>query len=156
LIGVGGGGSSGGSAGDVLVSALGHHNISTQGVRSSGIYAQSVGGGGGSAATSGGAIAVSSASSQGGAAGDVSVTNQNDISTAGEYSRGIFAQSVGGGGGDGGDAGGMFAIASSGSAGKTGGDVDVTHSGAINTVGDHAVGLFVQSVGGSGGNGGGA
>jgi hypothetical protein len=77
-----------------------------------------VGGGGGSAATSGGVVAVSSASSKGGAGGDVSVTNENEVTTTGDYSRGLFAQSVGGGGGDGGDAGGMFAIASDGSVGQ--------------------------------------
>ena len=162
LVGVSGSGSSGGNGGDVSVNAIGQHLIATEGDSSSGIYAQSIGGGGGNASSVGGLVAVAGVSGAGGLGGNVSVTNQNDIKTAGDYSRGIYAQSVGGGGGDGGSAGGMFSFGSDGEDGNDGGDVSVVHSGVIETgsaaagSGSFSQGIFAQSIGGSGGTGGAA
>ena len=106
--------------------------------------------------------------------GDVRVTNSGNIRTWGDGSRGIFAQSVGGGGGEVGQGGatatGTIAIGGFGGAAGDGGDVTVINTGSIQTSGtrffsadddpnygedgDLAYGIFAQSIGGGGGNGG--
>lgn len=163
----GGKGNSGGDAGTVTVTNSG--NLETNGSDSTGVFAQSVGGGGG---TGGGTVAVGSPISisvggQGGAGGAGNNVTVNGIggtiSTSGDRSDGIFAQSVGGSGGNGGfavsiSAGvvGSMAIAVGGNAGGggAGGDVTVESSSVITTDGADATGIVAQSVGGSGGNGG--
>ena len=86
------------------------------------------------------------------------------IETFGERSRGIYAQSVGGGGGNGGFAvqvaGGYgvsasIAVGGSGGSGGEGGTVDINGDVTVRTNGDYSEGIFAQSVGGGGGNGGG-
>jgi hypothetical protein len=118
---VGGSGGSGNTAGSVDVQSS--SSIVTQGDDSQGIFAQSVGGGGGNGGFSA-AISASAGSKglagvsfslggDGGTGGDslndpvtgvaVDVTSTGSwITTSGEGSQGIFAQSVGGGGGTGG------------------------------------------------------
>lgn len=85
----------------------------------------------------------------------------NVILTSGTMSRGIVAQSVGGGGGRGGDATStsLSSTVSIGGKGGSGGVGDLAQAinfGIISTSGSHAAGVFVQSVGGGGGSGGGA
>ena len=53
----------------------------------------------------------------------VTVTNYGAIDLYGERSRGIVAQSIGGGGGDGGSSGGWVSVGGSGDGGGTGGAV---------------------------------
>jgi hypothetical protein len=118
------------------------------------IYAQSVGGGGGRGAGSIGFAAMGGAGGAGGNAGEVRVTNSATLVGSGQYSRGIFAQSVGGGGGDGGFAGGMFSLGLRGGSGGDGRYVSVVNSGNVTTVGNDSAAVFAQSVGGGGGNGG--
>src|SRR5690606_17918733 len=93
-----------------------------------------------------------------------------NIQTFGNYSAGVLAQSVGGGGGNGGDtlslsAGAALAIGGTGSSGGNGGSVciandsacDIPPYGFLTTVathGNYAPGAIAQSVGGGGGNGG--
>ena len=94
----------------------------------------------------------------------VTVTNSgSDIYTQGDYSRGILAQSLGGGGGDGGFsvAGGIsnspnvnLSVGGSGSSGGDGMEVDVDSSSNITTHGYDSQGIYAQSVGGGGGDGG--
>ena len=173
---VGGGGGGGGAANTVTVENRGAA-ISTLGTHSYGLLAQSVGGGGGD-----GGFAVAGQITQGasanlgiggdgeeaGAGRDVFVTSTSQITTHGDDSHGLFAQSVGGGGGSGGFAvagsisiGGGSVGATLGGAGDGGGNsgrVFVTttaeNTGVIMTDGDRSTGLFAQSVGGGGGNGG--
>src|SRR6185369_10603742 len=86
-----------------------------------------------------------------------------DITTQQDQSHGIVAQSVGGGGGSGGFAvsgsGATFGAASlafggdGGNAG-VGNTVSVTSTGTIATYGAQSHGIFAESVGGGGGNGG--
>jgi len=108
----------------------------------------------------------------GGIGGAVSVSNgaiDDDsarILTTGINSHGIHAQSIGGGGGNGGsNLSGNFANSSSayqlainiggqGGSGGHGGLVTVDNFGSIETRGDDAHGIFAQSIGGGGGNGG--
>jgi len=159
-----------------------------------GVFAQSVGGGGGNAgvgvrgdvsADSSGSgssssqndapkaltVALGAAGGAGGTGGSVTVTSQGSIAVLGDSSRGIVAQSVGGGGGNGsaGLAGSVsgatgstvsFALGQTGGSGATGGTVSVTNSGQITTGTTHDArwvtqqhGIFAQSVGGGGGVG---
>jgi len=145
-----------------------------------GILAQSIGGGGGMGATTGSLLFGSSSSdpdgtehgiamtlggaSSGGVGGTVQVTNNagSAITTLGNFSHGVFAQSIGGGGGAGGDLGGIGAadkwavdlsIGASGGAGD-GGTVTVTNSANIMTSGLGSHAIFAQSIGGGGGDAG--
>jgi hypothetical protein len=152
LVSVGGSGSATSSGGNVGVTNS--QTITTNGERSDAIFAQSVGGGGGNGGVSGGLVSIGGSGGGGGSGGEVRVSNSNTLSTAGQFSRGIFAQSLGGGGGDGGASGGLVSIGGSGEAGGEGRFVGVTNSGNISTNGLDAAGIFAQSVGGGGGNGG--
>ncbi len=173
-IALGGDGGGGGDAGSTVdVSTAQTTSINTTGSNSYGIIAQSIGGGGGnggSAFAGAGGIGISLSlgiGGKGGVAGDgkdVIVNNGGTITTSGDASIGIAAQSIGGGGGNGGFAGTFAAgptsasvgIGGSGAAGGAAGQVDVNNFGAILTGGDNAIGIFAQSVGGGGGNGGSA
>ncbi|WP_171878151.1 hypothetical protein [Mesorhizobium loti] len=168
-VGVGGGGNAGGNAADVLVQTKG--SINTGGISSSGILAQSIGGGGGSGGTAvaagvGTGIAVSVGvggnGGKGGNASTVDVDSLSDISTTGNNSLGISAQSIGGGGGNGGlaVAGSIGAatinvgVGGSGATGGTAAAVTVKSSGSVHTAGDDSIAVLGQSIGGGGGNGG--
>lgn len=96
--------------------------------------------------------------------GTVKVVSSGPIITTADFSHGIFAQSVGGGGGQGGVA---YAngtnktningtLGGKGGEGNVGGSVTVTNSGTIKTAGEISYGVFAQSVGGGGGVGVGA
>ncbi|MDA0189242.1 MAG: hypothetical protein OSW77_02730, partial [Proteobacteria bacterium] len=167
---LGGSGAGGGEAGVVEV----HNNggISTAGVGSTGLLAQSVGGGGGNGGaglsfSAGGLAGLSAAlggsAADGGEGQQVTVENHGDIGTDGTQATALFAQSVGGGGGTGGLSvgigagglvGGSIGLGGTGGKGGAGGTVAVTNSGRLATTSANAVGLFAQSVGGGGGNGG--
>ncbi|WP_237133443.1 autotransporter outer membrane beta-barrel domain-containing protein [Pseudohongiella sp. O18] len=182
---VGGSGASGANAGKVSVYNAG--TLLSTGAHHSTIHAQSVGGGGGhgGAAVTGGlnaSVAIGGSGGSGGTGDDVGVYNIGNISAGSStdlanFSHGIFAQSVGGGGGSAGSAtsgsiglGAAIAlsIGGQGGAGASAGAVTVnncgfTDSGActsgagggtIQTFGSHSSGIHAQSVGGGGGAGG--
>ncbi|WP_280822684.1 autotransporter outer membrane beta-barrel domain-containing protein [Pseudaminobacter soli (ex Li et al. 2025)] len=175
-VGVGGNGGAGGSGGEVSVTN--NANITTKGSLAHGILAQSVGGGGGNGGSAGAlsagvfvgvSVAVGGAGGAGRDAKGVEVTHHGDISVSGEGSKGIIAQSVGGGGGNGGKAyAGAFSVGLYGSAGVavtvggSGGDggsgrsVTLKADGNITAETDAAQsgGILAQSIGGGGGNGG--
>jgi uncharacterized protein YhjY with autotransporter beta-barrel domain len=178
-LGVGGDGGTGGHAD--YVSVTNHAAITTEGQLAHGIFAQSVGGGGGDGGFSiAGSIATNNAMSvsiggKGGTAnyaGQVDVTNTAAITTGGDGtgqgSYGILAQSIGGGGGAGGFSGAFsgqfggkkngkslsFSIGGQGGTGEDSDAVTVTNSGAILTTAADSVGIFAQSIGGGGGDGG--
>ncbi|WP_275451173.1 autotransporter outer membrane beta-barrel domain-containing protein [Mesorhizobium loti] len=138
-------------------------DVTTKGIQSHGIQAQSIGGGGGSGgfalAAGGPSLSLGGSGSSGGKGVKVHVGNTGKIDTSGDLSNGIFAQSVGGSGGDGGFslAAGLFAavgVGGSGGAGGAGGVVDVVNNANITTRGALSNGILAQSVGGGGGNGG--
>jgi hypothetical protein len=176
---LGGSGGAGGASGNVSVRTTG--DIVTLGSEASGVLAQSVGGGGGVGASSwSGSVDPAAKSTwnvtvggDGGGAGraaDVGVDSAGSIDTGGPGSHGIFAQSLGGGGGAGGQAvalglglGGKtegwkvdatVAVGGAGGTGNVGGRVDVANAGKILTRADDSHGVFAQSVGGGGGDGG--
>ena len=147
--------------------------IDTYGHSATGLFAQSIGGGGGTggfsiagsgAKTGSGSFSLGGSGGLGGHGDSVVVNNQNSISTDGELSYGIVAQSVGGGGGAGGfsfsggvTTDGFIMSASVGGAGGAGGNagsVNLTNDGLLTTSksGSHAI--LAQSVGGGGGSGG--
>jgi hypothetical protein len=175
-VGVGGTGGEGGMAGAAKVLSV--TDILTEGARSAGIFAQAVGGGGGSGGWSGavagalgqagGAVGVSIGGSgdKGGKGGVVKIDSLGQIETRGADSAGIFGQSVGGGGGSGGFSiaagvavgqgalGGSVGVGGSGLGGGDADTVTIDTRGAIHTIGDRSAGVFAQSIGGGGGNGG--
>jgi hypothetical protein len=176
-IGIGGAGGSGGSAKSLTVDNSGV--IETWGYQSSGIVAMAVGGGGGMAGAAkagnesilgGGSTTVSVGAAIGlagggaGNGGDVDVVNRNTITTHGEDSHGIAASSIGGGGGTGGSAtasasaeyaiGGAVAAEGGGAGYGMSVFVDNKGGGNIHTLAARWIGIFAQSVGGSGGSGG--
>jgi len=158
LVGQAGSGGYGGNGGQVDVNTFAGAGILTEGRFSHGILAQSIGGTGGSAGTSGNLlVSLIGAADNGGNGGAVNVSHGGAIETRGYASRGIVAQSIGGGGGEGGAAAGLVALAMGGvgSNGGSGGAVSVQISGrgSIVTGGKFGDGVLAQSIGGSGGEG---
>jgi hypothetical protein len=173
---VGGSGGTAGAAGTVDITTS--ETITTTGAVSHGIYGQSVGGGGGSGGFAGSftgnltsqqstsiGISIGGDGAGGGDGNTVTVNSTSDIGTTGAGSHGLFAQSVGGGGGNGGSTfTGSFSGSSSnnfnlsmggtGGIAGIGGDVTVNQNGLITTSGAASYGVFAQSVGGGGGQGG--
>lgn len=174
----GGSGGAGGAGGAVTVTTSSGTAINTVGRHSGGIVAQSIGGGGGNGGTSVDADNGTSAASLnvsvgmgghgtgGGSSADVLVNANGDIQTSGDKSAGIIAQSISGSGGNGGNV--VSSISSTslltanisanfgGSAGDgaKAGSAAANLAGSITTFGDHSAGMFAQSIGGGGGNGG--
>ncbi len=175
---IGAHGGSGGTGGTVTVDAAGA--IDTKGEDATAIFAQSVGGGGGQSGSR--AVSASATTGTGNNAqtysvgtavgldggvsatgGAVKVTNSAQITTAKDRSLGIWAQSIGGSGGAGGSATGVIvnsvvastiSVGGNGGVGSKGGTVDIDNSALISTKGVDSDGIFAQSIGGGGGNGG--
>ncbi|TPE45655.1 autotransporter outer membrane beta-barrel domain-containing protein [Amaricoccus solimangrovi] len=158
------GGSPGGNsglAGDVGVTIT-EGSVLTSGVDSAGIVAQSIGGRAGAAGTIAfSAVEFAASGGSAGSGGAVTVRNATagaaPITTTGNQSSGIVAQSIGGAGGHGGNGiGAFYAGGNEGSYGGAGGAVIVDNGaeGAITTSGNDASGIVAQSIGGTGGSGG--
>jgi hypothetical protein len=130
--------------------------IQTHGGYSNAIFAQSVGGFGGAGGAGSGLVAFGGSGASAGPGGEVSVINSGTLITYSKGSHGIFAESVGGGGGSGGSAGGLVGLGAGGAIGGAGGKVTVINNGPgyIRTYGNDANGIYAQSVGGGGGDGG--
>ncbi|MBU9818346.1 hypothetical protein J1782_00365, partial [Rahnella sp. BCC 1045] len=175
-IAIGGFGGAGGDGGLARVANFGL--ISTKGLHSDGILAQSVGGGGGIgggamsrdiSAQIGVSLAIGGNGGEGGNADEADAYNLGQIQTYGGNAHAIFAQAVGGGGGTGGtsmaenyttsmpDEPSLTVTTSIGGKGGVGGDggvVQVVNDGLLQTQGQDAYGVFAESVGGGGGYGG--
>ena len=171
---VGGTGGSGGTGGDVGITNEGL--VATLGQDAYGVFAQSIGGGGGiggagdATASSSDAkfsftssIGVGGKGGTGGDAGTVSLGNSGAITTRGDGSDGVFAQSIGGGGGAAGGgtattSGGTLVLSvgvgGSGGAGGNGNSATIANSGSVITRGTDADAISVQSIGGGGGKAG--
>ena len=148
-------GEGGGTAdsGDVFVISSG--SILTEGEGSHGIVAQSVAGHAGNAGDSNAIVVFGAGGGSAGDGGEVTVNNSGAITTMGAHSHAIFAESIGGGGGSGG--GGFSAFYSGGGNGGAGGNgstVRVTNSQRLETSGLDSRGIYAQSIGGAGGDGG--
>jgi hypothetical protein len=180
----GGAGGTGGDGGGAFINVANdtttpYAKMLTSGDDADALIAMSVGGGGGYSGdlndSSGGGIFSVYIGGEGGNGGNGSDARINNgyydaqgffhpgdvITTTGTFSRGMVAQSVGGGGGRGGDAtntalGSAVTIGGSGGSGGVGGLAQAFNYGLIDTSGQHSSGIFSQSVGGGGGAGGGA
>lgn len=155
----GGDGGTAGIGGEVgSITITNGAKISTQGDASRGILAQAMAGTGGSGGSSWSIFhSASSSGGAGGASGAITVANSGAITTQGISSEGILVQSIGGTGGAGGVASGFISnVGGGGGNASGGGALTITNSGAINTSGEGAIGILGQSIGGSGGDGGGA
>ncbi|MEQ5787557.1 autotransporter outer membrane beta-barrel domain-containing protein [Erythrobacter sp. NFXS35] len=149
---LGGRGATGGNAGTALVSNAG--TIETLGDDAHGALVQSIGGGGGNAGFAAGALSIGGRGGAGGTASTATLTNTGSIRTVGDRSLGVLAQSIGGGGGNGSTTLGLLSIGGPGANAGSGGRVNITHGGAIETGGVLSHGIVAQSIGGGGGNGG--
>ncbi len=163
VVAIGGDGGDGGNGGSVTVTNLAR--LTTEQDQSDGLVVQSIGGGGGSAHTTSGVVSMGGDGKGGGDGGKVAVTNRGSVSTGGDFSDAVFLQSLGGGGGDGSNAtavglGVAIAYGGKGGSGGSGKSVSYDDGGAqgysLSTSGDFARGLFAQSLGGGGGDGGNA
>ena len=153
----GGYGGDSGFAGSVTITANSQSTITTTGPDSPGVQAQSIAGHGGSGGSGSYFVSFSAAGGSAGPASLVSVdfAQQVAIRTVGDRSPGLSAQSIGGGGGTGGGGFGLFfASGGSGGNGGHGGTVWVTSFYNITTSGDDSPGIYAQSIGGAGGDGG--
>ncbi|PZQ50048.1 MAG: hypothetical protein DI556_08210 [Rhodovulum sulfidophilum] len=148
--------------------------ISTSGLRSGGIVAQSIGGGGGTAGSvTGSGVGLSYIiGGTGGAGGDggaIDGDNSGVIQTSGAHSSALTLQSLGGGGGAGGAAMGQTSSEIFGATVSIGGDAGgggdgavigtnagtrFMNTGVLYTQGSDSHGILAQSVGGGGGVGG--
>lgn len=143
----------GGVGGAVEVTNSGQ--INTTGTYSKGILAQSQGGIGGTSGDSFEFFGNAGADAgKGGLPRSVKIINSGAISTAGESSHGIHAQSIGGGGGSAGASGGIVAVGSGGGTAVNGASASISNSAQVTTRGDASIGAISQSIGGGGGDGG--
>ncbi|CCV05377.1 hypothetical protein MESS2_1560001 [Mesorhizobium metallidurans STM 2683] len=162
-VGIGGEGAGGGNGGEVYATVRAG-SISTSGEYSHAYVAQSVGGGGGAGASTisaglGVNVGVGGDGSVGGVGRNVTASNGAVLQTDGIFSHGFLVQSVGGGGGSGGFSiaaglGPAVSVAGGGEGGGSGGEVRATNTNRITTRQYGSIGLFAQSVGGGGGDGG--
>ncbi len=155
LAGTGGGGGFGGNAGNVTVSVdIWAGSVSTNGDYAPAIAAHSIGGGGG---TGGDFVSVLGGQAgnggNGGNAGNVLVSlDAQGLTTSGDHSFGIVAQSIAGSGGTGGiDTSTLVGLGGDGAGGGSVGTVTINSSTPITTQGFNALGIIGQSIGGGGG-----
>ncbi|WP_284945011.1 autotransporter outer membrane beta-barrel domain-containing protein [Acidisoma cladoniae] len=156
----GGGGGTGGSGGNVAVD-LASTVITTEN-QSIGLLAQSIGGFGGNGGNASGIAVTGGVGQSSGNGGPINVNFHGIVSTTGDGSVGIEAQSIGGGGGAGGSSSGIATVGGSGAGGGNAstislgfGNINSYDITQIFTRGAYAPALLAQSVGGGGGSGGG-
>ncbi len=150
-----GGGGASGNTGTISIDHRGA--VETAGSESYGIFAQVAAGGGGQSGNS--SSARPNSAGNGGASGSngsITITNGGSISTSGEASHGLFAESLGGSGGAGGSSSGAGSLGGSGGVASNGGSVALSQIDGfqVRTSGENAHGVFLHSVGGGGGDGG--
>lgn len=163
---INGNGNQGGASSTATITGTGATvqtgNSSYQGENEVGVMAQSIGGGGGVGPSStDGWFAVGGDGGDGSDGQAASATlSASSVLTYGFGSAGIAAQSIGGGG-KGGDATKSSGVIVNMVVGGTGGNGGGAHDafagndgGLVDTLGDHAAGLLLQSIGGGGGAGG--
>ena len=151
-----GNGRQGGAGGPLTVEvAASEPDITTVSDNLPGIVAVSIGGNGGRGG-SGYAGASGGGGGSGGAGGDVVLTSRvGNISTGGDRSHGVVAQSRSGVAGAGGT-GYLFSSGGAGGAGSNGGSATIFNYSSIQTTGVGSIGVFAQSLGGGAGAGGGS
>ena len=160
---LGGTSKGGGVGGTITVSST--NAIQTAGSNAFGVVLQSIGGGGGLVTTrqTGGTVTLGASGGDskdtqyfaGGTINAMFASNAS-VTTTGAGSHGIVAQSIGGGGGiaNASASGGLTTNAPTlnpGAALGYGGSIAITNAADINVIGEGAVGILAQSIGGGGG-----
>ena len=148
-------GGRGGAGGTVRLSLNGG-SITTYGEDAHGVVVQSragIGGQGGDSFLATGGGGDGGAGNNGGFAG-LTVGQNTTINTWGLGSAGVLVQSLGGGAGAGGSAYNLFAWGGGAKDGGDGGAVNLDFAGWVYTRGTGAPGVYAQSLGGTGGQGG--
>jgi hypothetical protein len=161
----GGNGGPGGAAGNITIGNGGSVTVNMD--NNVGILGLTVGGGGGDAGAAAGLTQLGATGGPGASPGQVWINNAGTIQTNGQYSPGLIAASVGGGGGRGGmKLGVVTTIGGSGGDGGNGGNAFALNGGTICTGGPCkggavsssepglAPGILAASIGGGGGMGG--
>ena len=145
----------GGSNGPAVTDQISGGTISTTDNGLDGVIIQSIGGNGGKGGD--GYLGASGGTGgTAGAGGSVTFQQGDAVTTTGNNSIGVLVTSSSGKGGDGGTG---FLFSSGGSGGGSpglGGDASATNTGSIGTSGIGSIGLYVESLGGSAGDGGGS
>jgi hypothetical protein len=142
-------------AGDISIDHNG--TIATAGIFSSGLLAQSIGGGGGLSGSIAGAVSMGYKENEAdyqARGGSITLTTSGDISTEGNHSPALVAQSIGGGGGWVAQANGQVDLGSfsvTNDSDVSAGEISITSSSDLLTQGDNSTGLLAQSIGGGGG-----
>ncbi|UOM33527.1 autotransporter outer membrane beta-barrel domain-containing protein [Acuticoccus sp. I52.16.1] len=154
LVGGGGTGGPGGNAGDVTIDN--GARLGTEGQYAYGVLGQSIGGGGGHGGVGTGLlIGLGGDGGGGGVGATVTINNTGDVATKGYGANAIVAQGISGGGGAAGTSGGALSIGGDAGAQSSSSAVPtarITSNGNVATVGDAAIGLLAQAVGGGGGS----
>ena len=156
--GIGGGNAeeagAGGSGDEVVFIADEGSSITTTQDFSGGVTLHSVGGGGGVGADFTRVLAGADGGDggNGGDAHKAEITSAATVTTNGEHSTALLAQSVGGAGGAGGIGTSLtVSLGGNGGEGGAGGNAIINHSGTINTSGYGSMGLVAQTLSGGGG-----
>ncbi len=143
----------GGNAGTVGFYATNAGAITTTGDYSAALTLHSIGGGGGTGEDFTGVLAGSGGNGGNGGNGTyVTATTAATLTTSGDHSYGILAQSIGGSGGTGGISAGLTVeLGGNGGGGGAGNQAAVNNTGVIQTSGDYAYGIVAQTISGGGG-----
>ena len=137
----------GGDAGSINVNLSQNSSILTQGQKSDGIHAESLGGSG-SRGPNG--IFMAKDGGKGGHGKAIEIQNQGSITTTGNQSSAIYAISAGGAAGDGGSSTGVIvSLGGRGGTSGNGGTVRISNTGSLNTSGNESHVVLAQSIGGS-------
>ena len=152
--GTSGKGADGGDSGQIDI--LHGGSITTSGDFSVGVIAQTTSGAGGASGDEDGVVFGNVADAgQSGQVGKNSFHNEGSILTNGFFSHGVVLQSMAGIAGDAGNAsGGFFASGGGGGRAANGGEISLIQNGSVQTTGNLAHSLLLQSIGGEGGDGG--
>ena len=169
----GGGGYAGNASGDVQLGAINSSgnlsggainlsirgNLQTSGNNAPVVLLQSIGGGGGRNANVGGnaslglsnAADTATVNASAGAITASIAASSDGLSSLGDESPALVAQSIGGGGGMVSSVGGNALLQGSGSGNLSGNSVSVTSRSMVSTAGNSSSALLAQSIGGGGG-----
>ncbi|HMI41420.1 MAG TPA: autotransporter outer membrane beta-barrel domain-containing protein, partial [Sphingomicrobium sp.] len=152
IVSLGATGGSGNDGGVIDLSFTG--GFMTAGARANGLIVQSIGGGGGEVVLDGlqaASVILGGQAGANGSGGNVTVSNNGQVTTLGEAANGILLQSIGGGGGALFGAGANPSLTLSSANSGNGGAILLSQTGDVAVLGDGAYGILAQSLGGGGG-----
>ncbi|WP_038023751.1 autotransporter outer membrane beta-barrel domain-containing protein [Synechococcus sp. RS9916] len=151
---LGGSGGGGGNSGNITITNAAGADIVTRGDNAVGVFALAIGGGGGDIGASQDSLSLGASGGKGGNAGNITITNNGNITTLGDGSYGVVAKSIAGGGGraTANINEGTLSLGGSGGSGGTAGTVTLRNTGNIATYGTSSIPVYLSSVGAGGGD----